>query len=275
MVHAITARNVYKQFGNMGAFLWAQNNKATANGENSVVVAVDHVSFEVEEGEIFGLLGPNSSGKSTLIRLISTLLLPDKGDIQVFGFDAVKQPVEVKRLISCISVESNLFRNLSPMENLLYGTRLYGMSAMESRGKVEEILLCLGLERPVIYKPVGEMSRGTRQKIAIGRALLSRPQLLLMDEPTTGLDPRSQGEVQEAIKELNYESGTTILVATQDVVEAESLCDRIAVINRGKIVALDTPEGLRQSELPNGNEPSLEDVFLELSGRTLVKEVLG
>jgi ABC-2 type transport system ATP-binding protein len=271
LVQAIVVNNIYKEFGKVDSALWKQIFNSNSNGDKPVVVAVDHVSFKVEEGEIFGVLGPNGSGKSTLIRLIATLLLPDKGDIQVFGFDAVKQPVEVQRLISQLSVEASFFKKLSPMQNLLYGARQYGMNGNQPRIHVEEILLSLGLNKGAIYEPMDEMSRGMQQKVAIARALLSRPRLLLMDEPTTGLDPRSKREVQEAIRELNHDSGTTILLTTDDVVEADNLCERIAIIDGGKIVALDTPEGLKQILSPNGHEPTLEDIFLELTGKTWVR----
>jgi len=217
-------------------------------------------------------LGPNGSGKSTLIRLIATLLLPDRGDIQVFGHDVVNEPMEVQRLINRVSVEASFFKKLSPMENLLYGARLYGMSGREIRPRVEEILIRLGLEKRSIYKPMDEMSRGMQQKVAIARALLSRPRLLLMDEPTTGLDPRSKLEVQAVIRELNQDSATTILLTTHDMLEADHLCNRIAIIDSGKIVALDTPQGLKKIVSSNGHEPILEDVFLELTGKALVRE---
>lgn len=272
MVQAIVVHNVYKKFGKVEPSLGKQIFNTSSNGNKPAVVAVDHVSFEVDEGEIFGVLGPNGSGKSTLIRLIATLLLPDKGDIQVFGYDVVKQPMEVQRRINRVSVEASFFKKLSPMENLLYGARLYGMNGKETRIRVEEILLRLGLKKRSIYKPMDEMSRGMQQKVAIARALLSRPRLLLMDEPTTGLDPRSKREVQEVIEELNQESGTTILLTTHDMLEADNLCDRIAIIDSGKIAALDTPQGLKKIISPNGHEPTLEDVFLELTGKTLVKE---
>jgi len=275
MVQAIAVHSVYKKFGKPDSFVWKRVKKSNSNGSKPSVVAVDHVSFGVNEGEIFGVLGPNGSGKSTLIRLIATLLLPDQGDIQVFGYDVVKQPVEVQRLINRVSVEASFFKKLSPMENLLYGARLYGLSGKETRIRVEEILLRLGLEKRSIYKPMEEMSRGMQQKVAIARALLSRPRLLLMDEPTTGLDPRSKREVQEVIKELNRDSGTTILLTTHDMLEADHLCNRIAILDSGSIVALDTPEGLKQMISPNGHELTLEDVFLELTGKSLVKEELA
>lgn len=276
MFDAIIVQDVYKRFGKDGLSLWkrlisAQNHAGHTNG-HAAVVAVDHVSFSVREGEIFGVLGPNGSGKSTLIRLIATLLLPDSGSVQVFGHDVVRQPRLVQQLINRVSVEASFFKKLSPMENLMYGARLYGMDGRQTRQRVVEILTRLGLEQRTIDKPMEEMSRGMQQKVAIARALLSKPRLLLLDEPTTGLDPRSKREVQSVVRELNQEHGTTILLTTHDMLEAESLCERIAIIDGGKIVALDTPAALKQAAPRNGHDPSLEDVFLELTGKQLVKE---
>lgn len=276
---AIQVREAYKQFGSPILPLWrrmprsnGKPNGANANGRPSFVVAVDHVSFSVAQGEIFGILGPNGSGKSTLIRLLATLLLPDDGDIRVFGYDVVRQPMQVQRLINRVSVEASFFKKLSPMENLVYGARLYGLRGAETRQQVVEILTRLGLEPRAIHKPMEEMSRGMQQKVAIARALLSRPRLLLLDEPTTGLDPRSKREVQQVVQELRQEHGTTILLTTHDMTEADQLCDRIAIIEGGKIVALDTPAALKRIIPRNGHEPTLEDVFLELTGKKLVKE---
>jgi ABC-2 type transport system ATP-binding protein len=296
MTDAIYVHEAYKKFEKRTTSLWQQlkksrkngndktaseliNNNGAAsgqhlngNGHKKTVVAVDHVSFAVGEGEIFGVLGPNGSGKSTLIRLIATLLLPDGGEMKVFGYDVVKQPRQVQTLINRVSVEASFFKKLSPMENLLYGARLYGLSGGETRKQVVQILTRLGLEDRSIYNPMEEMSRGMQQKVAIARALLSKPRLLLLDEPTTGLDPRSKREVQAVVRELRDEHGTTILLTTHDMYEAEVLCDRVAIIDGGKIVALDTPEGLKQMIAKNGNEPTLEDVFLELTGKKLIKE---
>ena len=272
MNQAVVVREAYKKFGKPGGPFWKQISKANRNGNKPVVVAVDRVSFEVHEGEIFGVLGPNGSGKSTLIRLLATLLLPDSGAIEVFGYDVVRQSIEVQRLINRVSVEASFFKKLSPMENLLYGARLYGLDGAETRRRVVEILTRLGLEKRSIFQPMEEMSRGMQQKVAIARALLSRPRLLLLDEPTTGLDPRSKREVQAVVRELNQEAGTTILLSTHDMLEADGLCDRIAIIDSGKIVALDTPEGLKMLISPNGHEHTLEEVFLELTGKALVKE---
>jgi ABC-2 type transport system ATP-binding protein len=243
------------------------------NGNKKEIVAVDHVSFEVKKGEIFGVLGPNGGGKSTLIRLMSTLLLPDSGQILVFGEDVVRKPMAVQPLINRVSVEASFFKKLSPLENLLYGARLYGMSGKETRKQIIEILTRLGLEKRSIYNPMEEMSRGMQQKVAIARALLSHPRLLLLDEPTTGLDPRSKREVQAVVRELQEKHGTTILLTTHDMVEAENLCGRVAIMDSGKIVALDTPEGLKKLvKNENGSETTLEDVFLALTGKKLANQ---
>lgn len=284
MSTAIVVKDAYKKFGSLdlpfikrlGRMNTTPNTNGQANGKNnghrSHTIAVDHVSFSVEQGEIFGVLGPNGSGKSTLIRLMATLLLPDGGDIRIFGYDVVRDSMQVQRLINRVSVEASFFKKLSPMENLVYGARLYGMSGGETRRQVVEILTRLGLEERAIYKPMEEMSRGMQQKVAIARALLSRPRLLLLDEPTTGLDPRSKHEVQDVVRELRDQHGTTILLTTHDMAEADILCDRIAIIDGGKIVALDTPQALKCLVPQNGHEPTLEDVFLELTGKKLVKE---
>lgn len=284
MSTALRVHDVYKYFGKPDApgRSWLPWRKPSANGGSgqnghgpakSTVVAVDHVSFEVKEGEIFGVLGPNGGGKSTLIRLMSTLLLPDGGEITVFGYDVVRQPMQVQRLINRVSVEASFFKKLSPMENLLYGARLYGLDGRDTRKRVEVILTRLGLERRSIFNPMEQMSRGMQQKVAIARALLSRPRILLLDEPTTGLDPRSKREVQAVVRELQEKDGTTILLTTHDMTEAETLCDRIAIMDKGKVVALDTPANLRALvPSPNGHPTTLEDVFLSLTGRALVGE---
>ena len=288
-MEAIFVDHIYKKFGHAAEPFWKRmlnrghangNGKApvpangNGNGSNAnkaLTVAVDHVTFTVHKGEIFGVLGPNGGGKSTLIRLISTLLLPDAGQITVMGFDVVRQPMKVQQLINRVSVEASFFKKLSPMENLLYGARLYGLDGRETRKQVVEILTRLGLEKKSIYSPMEEMSRGMQQKVAIARALLSHPQLLLLDEPTTGLDPRSKREVQAIVRELREQYGTTILLTTHDMIEADTLCDRIAIMNNGKVIALDTPAGLKALIQSTDNiVTTLEDVFLELTGKKLV-----
>ena len=267
---AIHVREAYKVFHKQSRFPWHRKN---GHGEQKRVVAVDNISFDVSKGEIFGVLGPNGSGKSTLVRLIATLLLPDSGAVTVFGHDVVDDRLAVQRLINRVSVEASFFKKLSPMENLIYGARLYGLNAQQARVQILEILTRLGLERSTFGKPVEEMSRGMQQKVAIARALLTRPTVLLLDEPTTGLDPRSKREVQTLVRELRDQDETTILLTTHDMVEAETLCDRIAIMDAGKIVALDTPEKLcAMVPSHNGHSPTLEDVFLELTGKKLTEE---
>lgn len=285
----VVVNDVYKKFGRPGEPFWqrmarkarrAENGSSgrdpaenRANGASKVTVAVDHVSFFVREREIFGVLGPNGGGKSTLIRLLSTLLLPDSGEIAIFGYDVVRQPMQVQRLINRVSVDASFFKKLSPLENLMYGARLYGLEGKQTRVQVMDILTRLGLERRVIFNPMEEMSRGMQQKVAIARALLTRPKLLLLDEPTTGLDPRSKRDVQQLVRDLRENFGTTVLLTTHDMFEAEALCDRVAIMDSGRVVALDTPAELKRRIQPeNGKEVTLEDVFLEMTGKKLITE---
>ena len=281
---AVRVDNVYKAFGSeKGQWLsfslpWKRRTDEdggdlSADQDDGITVAVDHLSFDIHRGEIFGVLGPNGSGKSTLIRLMATLLIPDEGAITIFGHDVVQDAMAVQRHLNRVSVEASFFKKLSPMENLLYGARLYGLTGKEVRESVYDILDRLSIPRKNIDQPMEQMSRGMQQKVAVARALLSSPRLLLLDEPTTGLDPRSKRDVQAFVRELRDKFDTTILLTTHDMEEANKLCDRIAILDSGKIVALDTPTGLK-SLVPrqNGPLPTLEDVFLELTGKKLVKE---
>ena len=267
---ALKVSGVTKWFVKSDGLHWPW--KRNGNGRKPVV-AVDSVSFHVRRGEIFGILGPNGSGKSTLVRCIATLLFPDEGQINVFGHDVMKEEMAVKQLINRVSVEASFFKKLTPMENLIYGARLYGLGAKEARARSLEVLGRLGLKKEAIFQPMEEMSRGMQQKVAIARALLTQPILLLLDEPTTGLDPRSKREVQAFLEELQATHDTTILLTTHDMQEADALCDRIAILDAGQIVALDTPTGLK-ALVPrtNGHDPTLEDVFMELTGKKLVRE---
>lgn len=270
---ALDVSGVTKQFVKSDGLRWPWKKKQNGNSRKPVV-AVDSVGFEVRRGEIFGILGPNGSGKSTLVRCIATLLLPDEGYITVFGHDVLREEMAVKRLINRVSVDASFFKKLTPMENLLYGARLYGMDARQARKQIVAILERLGLKKEAIFQPMEEMSRGMQQKVAIARAFLTQPIMLLLDEPTTGLDPRSKREVQAFVEELRDTHDATILLTTHDMQEADALCDRIAILDEGRIVALDTPAGLK-ALVPgdNGHEPTLEDVFMELTGKQLVKEV--
>ena len=233
------------------------------------VIALKDIDLQVSKGEVFGVLGPNGSGKSTLIRLASTLLLPDSGALRIFGHDVEHEPYAVKRLINRVSVDAAFFKKFSPIENLMYAARLYGMSPSEARPKMRAIMKRLGLKESTFTQPMEHMSRGMQQKVAVARGFLTSPILLLLDEPTTGLDPHSKREVQAFVREIRETHDTTVLLTTHDMEEADRLCDRIAIIDDGKIVALDTPEGLKASvQSRNGDKTTMEDVFIALTGRT-------
>ena len=227
--------------------------------------AVDNVSLRVVRGEIYGLLGANGSGKSTLIRMFSTLLTPDEGSVRVFGLDIRDDEVAVKRLINRVSVEASFFKKLSAMENLVYSARLYGVGPDESRGKALAILRRLGVDMDRVDEPLEQLSRGMQQKVAIARAFLTAPTLLLLDEPTTGLDIRSKREVQTFVRDLRDEHDATILLTTHDLDEAERLSDRIGILHDGRLVAEGTADELRARH----GATALEDVFMSVTGRRL------
>jgi ABC-2 type transport system ATP-binding protein len=239
------------------------------------VLAVDNVSLRINKREIYGILGTNGSGKSTLIRLISTLLLPDRGSITVFGRDVVRQEQEVKRMINRVSVEASFFKKLSSMENLLYAARLYGLDARIARAEIGRILDLLGIPRSRINRPVEQMSRGMQQKVAIARAFLTSPILLLLDEPTTGLDPRSKLDVQRFVLQLRDQHDATIVLTSHDMGEADALCDRLAIIDRGRMLYEGTPLQFKQelaARTGRADLPSLEEVFLALTGHSLAED---
>ncbi|QTA38241.1 ABC transporter ATP-binding protein [Thermosipho ferrireducens] len=236
-----------------------------------LIRAVDSISFEVYEKEIFGILGPNGSGKSTLIRMISTLLIPDEGTIKVFGYDVIKDAFKIRNIINRVSVEASFFKKLSAKENLLFAAGLYGLSRKRAFKKVLELSQKVNLPHNRLNEPLEDFSRGMQQKVAIARAFLTSPKLLLLDEPTTGLDPRAKKEVQELIVNARKE-GTTILLTTHDMLEAEKLCDRVAIIHKGKIIVIGTPEELKRSVNPHSKNVTLEDVFMFYTGETFEEE---
>ncbi len=244
------------------------------NGSRGPVQVLHDVSFDVYRGEIFGLIGANGSGKSTLIRILSTLLLPDGGQVKVFGLDVVQESAQVRALINRVSADPSFFRNMSALENLLFFGRVYGLSPAQIRRSVPDILGRLGFELKRAREPMSHLSRGQQQKIAVARSFLTSPVLMLLDEPTTGLDPRSKRDVQRFICDVRREHDATILLTTHDMEEAESLCDRISFIAGGRIVAEGTPLELRQ-RVARGRpleSISLEDVFMELTGKTIEED---
>jgi len=238
------------------------------------VIAINDVSLTIRRGEIYGVLGANGSGKSTLIRLMSTLLTLDKGKVEVFGHDIERDEMAVKRLINRVSVDAAFFKKLSPYENLIYAARLYGLDAKKAKADAVRILERLGISEKRLGRPLEQMSRGMQQKVAIARALLTSPVLMLLDEPTTGLDPRSKLDVQTFVEGLRDDHDATIVLTTHDLDEADRLCDRIAILNDGRIVEEDTPGALKAMVAERyGMEPTLESAFMRFTGRSLDDDI--
>ncbi|HEY7075917.1 MAG TPA: ABC transporter ATP-binding protein [Solirubrobacteraceae bacterium] len=231
--------------------------------------ALDAVSFTLGRGECVAVLGQNGSGKSTLVRLLSTLLLPDGGSARVFGHDVVREERAVKRLVNRVSVEASFFKKMSARENLAYAARFYGLTPRSTRTQVPEILGRVGFPADRSDAPMEDLSRGMQQKVALARALLTSPTLLLLDEPTTGLDPRSRREVQAFIREVRATHDTTTLLCTHDMREAETLADRVGILDRGRLLALEPADALRRRY----GAGDLEDAFLAATGREYEDEI--
>jgi ABC-2 type transport system ATP-binding protein len=231
--------------------------------------ALKGVSLTVKRGEVLGILGPNGSGKSTLVRVMSTLTLPDAGTVRIFGVDAVEHPRVVQRYINRVSVEASFFKKMSSMENLIFGAKLYGVTDRESRPRIKGILEDIGFDYSRVNEPMEHLSRGMQQKIALARAMLTSPMLMLLDEPTTGLDPRSKKDVQKLIRSIRKNHDSSILLCTHDMGEAEELCDRIGILLNGELIAVDTALGLKQRYQQDGKLPNLEEVFMAATGTSL------
>src|SRR6185436_9279237 len=230
---AIQVRNLRKSFRKRNGFR-----------KKSELWAIDDVSFSVARGETYGLLGPNGSGKSSLIRVLSTLLIADSGYVQMLGFTLPEQADDVRRIIGRVSVDAAFYKKLSARENLLYTALLYGQNAREAERRVMEILEQLGMENTKFST--------------------------LLDEPTTGLDPKSRRDVQSFLENLQLREGTTILLTTHDMAEAERLCARIGFLAHGKLVAEGTPDELQR----RANAIDLDDAFIKLTGEELSDEEL-
>jgi ABC-2 type transport system ATP-binding protein len=228
-------------------------------------IALDGVSFTIARGECVAMLGQNGSGKSTLVRILSTLLLHDGGTARVFGHDVLREDGAVRRLVNRVSVEASFFKRMSATENLSYAARFYGLAPSETRRRIPEILEAVGFPTARAGAPMQDLSRGMQQKVALARALLTSPALLLLDEPTTGLDPRSKREVQDFLRTVRARHDTTTLLCTHDMLEAEALADRVGILDRGRLLALDTAAALKRRY----SAATLEDAFLAATGRAL------
>jgi len=230
--------------------------------------ALQGVTFEIARGECVAILGQNGSGKSTLVRLLSTLLLHDGGEARIFGHDAFRESRAIRRLVNRVSVEASFFKKMSAAENLSYAARFYGMTPRQTRDRIPEILERVGFPADRRNEAMEHLSRGMQQKVALARALLTSPVLLLLDEPTTGLDPRSKLEVQEFIREVRAEHDATILLCTHDMAEAEALADRVGILDRGELLFLEPVEDVKRRY---GVE-TLEEAFFAATGRSFEED---
>jgi ABC-2 type transport system ATP-binding protein len=231
-------------------------------------VALDGVTFSLERGETVAILGQNGSGKSTLVRLLSTLLLPDGGSARILGHDVVAEHRAVRRVVNRVSVEASFFKKMSAAENLSYAARYYGMTSKQTREKIPEILGRVGFPHDRRDEPMENLSRGMQQKVALARALLTSPVVLLLDEPTTGLDPRSKLEVQDFIREIRTSHDSTILLCTHDLGEAEILAERVGILDRGRLLLLEPADEIKQRY----EAATLEEAFFAATGREFEAE---
>jgi ABC-2 type transport system ATP-binding protein len=232
------------------------------------VPALKGITLSIARGECVAILGQNGSGKSTLVRLLSTLLLHDGGSAKIFGHDAFDEARAVRRLVNRVSVEASFFKKMSATENLGYAARFYGMTGRETKTKLPEVLRRVGFPAERAGEPMENLSRGMQQKVALARALLTQPILLLLDEPTTGLDPRSKHEVQEFIREIRQTHDATILLCTHDLDEAEALADRVGILDRGELLCLEPAEDLKRRY----SAETLEEAFFAATGRSFEDE---
>lgn len=255
---AVEVRDLRKEFSRRGR----------KRGDRRTRIALDGVTFAMERGETVAILGQNGSGKSTLVRVLSTLLFPDGGEARILGHDVVAEPRAVRRLVNRVSVEASFFKKMSAAENLGYAARYYGMTSAETRDLIPVILERVGFPAERRDEPMEALSRGMQQKVALARALLTSPVVLLLDEPTTGLDPRSKREVQEFIREIQDTHDSTILLCTHDLAEAEALASRVGILDRGRLLALEPADDLRHRY---GAE-TLEEAFFVATGRAFEAE---
>src|SRR5688572_19913348 len=246
---AIDVQNIAKQFGDF--------------------TAVKGISFRVEEGEIFGLLGPNGAGKSTLIRMLVTLLPPTSGTAIVNGHDVVKASDGVRRSIGVIPQAMTSDLELSVEENLIFYAKLYGVPREKRARLMTELLEAVELTE-WRDKQVKNLSGGMRRRVEIARGLVHEPRVFFLDEPTTGLDPVSRTAVWEMLRKIKAHRDLTVLITTHYMDEADKLCDRIAIVDHGKLVALDSPAALKASIPGRAAETvTLDDVFVHYTGRDL------
>jgi len=230
--------------------------------------AVDAIDFEIGKGECFGFLGPNGAGKTTVMRIIYCYLPPGSGEVKVFGIDVREGPSLIKARIGVMPQEDNLDPDLSVFENLRVYARYFDIPKKASSPLAWELLEFVELKEKAHAK-IGSLSGGMKRRLVLARALINNPELLILDEPTTGLDPHSRRSVWEKLNYLKTEKNTTLLLTTHYMEEAERICDRVAIMDLGKVVTIDTPS--RLMDIHGGH---LEDVYLKLTGRELVERTI-
>jgi ABC-2 type transport system ATP-binding protein len=235
--------------------------------------AVDGVDLEVRQGEIFGVLGPNGAGKTTALRMLATLLPIDRGQARVFGVDVVREPHRIRQLIGMTGQFASVDEDLTATENLWMFGRLLGLRSADARSSAKRLLGQFGLEEAA-DKPISQFSGGMRRRLDLAASLISRPPLIFLDEPTTGLDPRTRGQMWDTIRELVHE-GCTVLLTTQYLDEADQLAGRIAVIDRGRKVAEGTPEQLKASVGNSTLQLQLAPEADQELARQIVRRVAG
>ena len=243
-------------------FLIAQDLRKSFNEHK----AVNGVSFTIYKGEIFGLLGPNGAGKTTTIRMLSTVLEPDYGDVTLGGYSIRKNAGAVRGIIGVCPQELALYEELSALENLVFFGQMVGLDGKEARAQAMANLELMGLVERAKGK-VSKFSGGMKRRVNLAIALMGHPQFLFLDEPTVGIDPQSRNNIYETIESLQAK-GMTILYTTHYMEEANRLCDRVAIMDGGKVITLGTPYELK-SQIGPPDKVTLEDVFLKLTGRSL------
>ncbi|MEM2899723.1 MAG: ABC transporter ATP-binding protein [Thermoplasmata archaeon] len=233
------------------------------------ITAVDGISLSVKSGELFGFLGPNGAGKSTTIRMLCTLLTPTSGSAKVAGFDIVKEPEKVREHIGLVSEKMIMYDRLTAYENLRLFGKLYGLEPSRLNAKIDELLALVNMEKWRDTQ-IGKFSTGMKQRINVIRALLHEPDIVFLDEPTLGLDPHATREVREFVRKLNMK-GTTVVITTHIMYEAELLCHRIGIIDKGKIVALDTSKNLKK--LLSGEDVSIFEIEVKELNEGIINEL--
>ncbi len=223
--YAIQVKNLNKSYGNLKA--------------------VDNISFVVENGEIFGFLGPNGAGKTTTARMLTGVFPPDSGEIYIKEYNLLRQTLEAKMKMGVVPELANAYMDLTAMENILFMAEMYGLSGKEVKNKAENLLGKFGLEDRK-HDELKQFSKGMTQRVVLSMALINEPEILFLDEPTSGLDVQSRRLIRNVIRDLN-QNGTTIFLTTHNINEANELCDRIAIINKGEFAAIDSPENLKNT----------------------------